>query len=217
VDELGMRTAVAKTAVMMSDAGLAEGFGHVSARFREGFIITTVDPLGTASADSVIVVANAASAPSGGGGAPLETPMHAQIYMARPDVHAICRGHPESVVVWGVGTEELPLFHGLGGLAGVRVGIHDDVDLITSADQGSAVAASLGIDMSVILRANGCLSTGASLLEALTRLYFLEERARVAIAIDDSATPIDWGGRLRHTAPELPRAMAWMQAAFSDE
>ena len=183
MDELAIRIEVANTAVMMSNAGLAEAFGHVSARFEDGFIITTVDPLRTASADRVIVVPDAGSAPSGGGGAPLETPMHAQIYLARPDVHAICRGHPESVVAWGVGTKDLPVFHGLGALAGRHVGVHDDVDLITSADQGAGVAASLDEDMSVILRANGCLATGATLLEALTRLYFLEERGRVAMAI----------------------------------
>ncbi len=199
---------------MMAEAGLAEAFGHVSTRWKAGFLITSVAPFITADSEDVILVPDSNQPPSGAGGAPLETPMHAEIYLARTDVEAICRGHPPAVVIWGVGTDELPLLHGLGALAGSRVPVHLDVDLISSPGQGSAVAVTLGDESSVILRANGCLSVGATLLEALTRLYFLEDRARVALEPSNTGLVFDWGDRLRHTAPELIRAMAWVKAAF---
>jgi ribulose-5-phosphate 4-epimerase/fuculose-1-phosphate aldolase len=96
------------------------------------------------------------------------------------------------------------------------VAVHPDVDLISTPAQGSALAATLGGDFSVILRANGCLSVGASLSEALTRLYFLEERARVALHAAGSGAGIEWGDRDRHTGAELARAMAWVEAAFGE-
>lgn len=202
---------------MMSAAGLAESFGHVSTRLAEGFLITTVEPFMTQSPEDVIHVADLSDPPSGGGGAPLETPMHAAIYRARDDVSAICRGHPPSVVAWGTGTESLPLAHGLGAMAGADVPVHPDVDLITTSAQGELVARTLGGGQSVILRANGCFAVGQSLLEALTRLYYLEERARVVMNSAGRGDDIEWGGRLRHTPPELKRAMAWVDATFGDQ
>lgn len=202
---------------MMSAAGLAESFGHVSTRLGEGFLITTVEPFMTQSPEDVLHVLDLSDPPSGGGGAPLETPMHAEIYRARDDVSAICRGHPPSVVAWGTGTESLPLAHGLGAMAGADVPVHPDVDLICTSSQGLQVARSLGDGPSLILRANGCLSTGSSLLEALTRLYYLEERARVVLTSSGRSDDIDWAGRLRHTPPELKRAMAWIEATFGEE
>jgi ribulose-5-phosphate 4-epimerase/fuculose-1-phosphate aldolase len=198
----------------MARAGLAEAFGHASARFQDGFIITSVDPFITQGPDDVLVVTDIHNPPSGGGHAPIETPMHAAIYLARPDVSGICRGHPPSVVDWGVRTDSLPLLHGLGAMAGEKVSVHGDVDLISSGEQADAVATSLGDDFSIILRSNGCLSVGTDLLEAVTRLYYLEERARVALEPRNRDLTVDWGSRLRHTPPELSRATAWIQATF---
>lgn len=214
MDERTARESVTRTARMMSRAGLAEAFGHVSARLGDGFAITSTLPFTAAGPDDVVMVADANHPPSGGGGAPLETPMHAAIYLARPDVGAICRGHPPWVVSWGVGTDNLPLLHGLGALAGRRVGVSPDVDLISTLSQGTAVAEVLGNDHAVVLRANGCLTVGTTPLEALTRLYFLEERARVAISSPAGRQERDWETRLRHTSAEMPRAMAWVEAVF---
>jgi ribulose-5-phosphate 4-epimerase/fuculose-1-phosphate aldolase len=214
MDEQAVRQSIATTARMMSAAGLAEAFGHVSARWKGGFAITSTLPFAVAGPEDVVVVSDAGAPPSGGAGAPLETPMHAAVYLARPDVGAICRGHPPTVVAWGTGIEELPLLHGLGALAGTRVAIHPDTDLVTTVSQGNEVAATLGEDQSVILRANGCLAVGATLLEAVTRLYFLEERARVLMEAPAGARETDWGARLRHTGAELERAMAWFDATY---
>ena len=181
MDERTARAAVAATAQMMESASLAESFGHVSARWGDGFLITSTRPFSVADADDVVRVDHSAAPPSGGRNVPLETPMHAVLYLTRSDIGAVCRGHPPAVVAWGTGTGDLPLLHGLGALAGVTVPVHPDVDLITTPRQAAALAATLGSGSSLILRANGCLAVGAGPLEALTRLYYLEERARVAL------------------------------------
>lgn len=212
--EAETRQHVVDAAMTMARAGLAEAFGHASARFEDGFVITSVDPFITQGSEDVLLVTDMDTPPSGGGHAPIETPMHAAIYLARPDVSAISRGHPPSVVDWGVRTDPLPLLHGLGAMAGENVSVHGDIDLISSAEQSKAVATSLGDDFSLILRSNGCLSVGSDLLEAVTRLYYLEERARVALEPRNRDLNVEWGSRLRHTPPELTRAKAWIQATF---
>ncbi len=213
-----LKTEVAATARMLAAAGLVEAFGHVSARLSgEGFLITPTLPLLDAVADTVITVDGAdAVVDDPAGAAPLETPLHAAIYRARPDVAAICRGHGPAMVAWGVTVEDLPLQHGLGAIAGVRIPVHPDVDLIASAESGQRAAATLGPHHGVLLRANGGLAVGTDLVEAATRLWFLEERARVALATAPSAgADIDWGNRHTHTAVELRRAKAWFAARFA--
>ena len=213
-----MRDEVAATARMLAAAGLVEAFGHTSARTGDGFAITSTRPMRAATADDVLLVG--ADGPISGpiAEAPLELAMHAAVYASRADVGAICRGHPPSVVVWGAGTGELPMLHGLGGMSGRTVRVHDDIELIKTADAAAAVAATLGSDHSVILRANGCLSVGTDLLEAATRLWFLEERARVVLAARGvgavPADPAAWERRLGDSPAELARAKQWFRAEF---
>lgn len=213
-----LKTEVAATARMLAAAGLVEAFGHVSARLDgDGFLITPTLPLLDAVAGAVITVDGAGTVVDNpAGAAPLETPLHAAIYRGRPDVAAICRGHGPAMVAWGVTVEDLPLRHGLGAIAGVRIPVHPDVDLIASAESGERAAATLGPHHGALLRANGGLAVGADLLEAATRLWFVEERARVVLAAAPPAgADIEWGHRLTHTGAELRRAKAWFAARFA--
>lgn len=213
-----LKSEVAATARMLVAAGLVEAFGHVSARLDgEGFLITPTLPLLDAVADTVITVDDAgAVVDNPANAAPLETPLHAAIYRARPDVDAICRGHGPAMVAWGVATEDLPLRHGLGAIAGERIPVHPDFELIASTEAGEGAAATLGPHHGVLLRANGGLAVGADLIEAATRLWFLEERARVVLAaVPGAVTDIDWEHRLAHTGIELRRAKAWFSARFA--
>jgi len=218
-----LRSAVASTARMLASAGLVEAFGHVSARTPTGFLITSTSPLFEATADDVIGVESGVPASGPTGAAPLEMPMHAAIYDARPDVAAICRGHPPYVVTWGVADEPLPLLHGLGGMAGRTVRTHPDIELVKTAESGESVARTLAEDSCVLLAANGCLAVGADLLEAATRLWYLEERARVVVQVRNAGlTPATvreytWARRLLDSSPELVRAREWMRRTFAPD
>ncbi len=218
-----LRSAVASTARMLASAGLVEAFGHVSARTPTGFLITSTSPLFEATADDVIRVESGVSIGGPTGAAPLELPMHAAIYDARPDVGAICRGHPPYVVTWGVSAEPLPLLHGLGGMAGRTVRTHPDIELVKTVEAGESAARTLGDDSCVLLATNGCLAVGADLLQAATRLWFLEERARVAVQVRSAGlTPVTvreytWDRRLSDSAPELVRAREWMRRSFASD
>lgn len=214
-----IRDAVAATARRAVAAGLIAAFGHVSARLPDGaagvIAITSTRPLARTTAEEVIVVAGDGTPVAGPvDDTPLERAMHLAIYDARPDVGAICRGHPPAAVAWGAGLEPVPLLHGLGAMAGAAIRVHPDVDLITTPESGRAVAATLGADHAVLLRANGALAVGATLDEAATRLWYAEERAAVALAAGPAAKEAapDWAPRWRHVPAELRRAVAWFRA-----
>ncbi len=212
--------AVAFTARMLAATGLVEAFGHVSARTPDGFLITSTRPLFEAAEEDVIAVEGGTPVAGPVNYVPLETPMHAAIYQARPDVGAICRGHPPYAVTWGVSTEPLPLLHGLGGMAGRVVPSHPDIELIKTPGAGQAVAETLGDHASVLLAANGCLAVGEDLSEAAARLWYLEERARVAVQVRMAGlatAPVrsyTWDRRLQDSVPEMVRAKQWMHHSF---
>ena len=175
-------TEVASVARLVAAAGLAEGFGHVSARLAGGgFAITSTAPLGSADEGSVIALAGARRRRRAPRGLPLEAPAHAAIYAARPDVGAIVRVHPPSVVVAGLSGELPPVTHGLAGLSG-EVALLDDPQLVDGPERAAAAAAALGAADCLVMRANGALAVGPDLATACVRAWFLEERARVWLA-----------------------------------
>ena len=213
-----LKAEVAATARMMSAARLVDAFGHASARLPGGgFLMTSTAPLLTTTADTILTVGDSGEAIDAPAGKPLEIVIHAGIYRARPDVGAVCRGHGAAMAAWGERGPEVPLMHGMGGLAGEVVPVHPDLDLITTLDSGDRMAATLGDNRSMLLLANGGLAVGADLLEAATRLWYLEERCRVAVETAGLPQPVGaWAQRLSHSAPELIRAKAWFAARFGD-
>lgn len=214
------RADVASTARMVAAAGLVEAFGHVSARIPSGFLITSTRPMLDATVDDVIAVESGNPLAGPVDELPLETPMHAAIYEARSDVGAICRGHPPFAVVWGIITERLPLLHGLGGMAGAVVRVHPHIELVKSTEAAAEVAETLDEDFGVLLQSNGCLSVGKDLLEAATRLWFLEERARVVVQARSAGLGMMgrrervWRRRLEDSDAELVRAKEWMLRTY---
>ncbi|MEO3785449.1 class II aldolase/adducin family protein [Actinocorallia sp. B10E7] len=214
-----VREEVARTARMIAAAGLVEAFGHVSARLPDGVAITSTRPMDAARAQDVVLLDASGEAVGGAlDDVPLEIRLHLEIYAARPDVMAICRGHSPAAVAWGASDADLPALHGLGLLAGRRVRVHDDIALISDLRRGRAAAERLGPDSALLLRANGGLAVGATLTEAATRLYALEERARVALAPTPPAarpvTEAEWDAREPDSAVELVRACRWFAHRF---
>lgn len=210
---------VAAAARMLAAAGLVEAFGHVSARTPGGFLITSTRPMQDARAEDVIEVRGGRPVSGPAEALPMEAPLHAAVYGARPDAEAVCRGHPPYAAVWGAGAEALPLLHGLGGMSGAAAPVHPDLELIKTPEQAEAAAGALGGGWSLLLRANGCLTVGGDLLEAAVRLWFLEERARIAVQARRAGVAPEegssaWSRRLEDSDAELVRAKAWFLSAY---
>ena len=206
---------VAEAARIIAGAGLVEGFGHVSARDRDGILITATRPLGAAGAADIHRLDASGAASVQATDVPLEAPMHAAVYAARPDVNAICRTHSPAAVIAGAHGEVPPLGHGLGGLAG-EVRPCGRTDLVTDREGGEQVAAALGPADCLLIRGNGAIATGSSLAEAVVRAYYLEERCLVGEALgpDQGFSEQELAARRRWFEQETARAWAWMHWRF---
>lgn len=207
-----MRAEVAEAARIVAGAGLVEAFGHVSMRAGDGFLITSTLPMGEATAESIHEIGPGGKAIEGAENVPLETPMHGAIYAARPDVEAICRTHSPAAVRAGARGVVPPLVHGLAGLAG-KVSVCGRVNLVTDELSGDEVAGDLGQDDCVLIRGNGCVSTGGSLAEAVVRARYLEERCLTGEGFSQAET-IDAEtlvSRSEWFEKEMVRSWAWMR------
>lgn len=202
---------------MLSRMGLVEGFGHVSARDREGgFAITSTAPMATATAAQVLVLDGAGQVREGDpGSCPLEAPLHSAIYSARTDVGAVCRTHSPHAAAWAARRSPPPLVHGLGGLAG-DIAVHDDSDLVSDRRAGEDAARSLGGADCLLLAANGAACCGEDLPAAAVRAWYLEERSAMAdrAAGAEPLTAEAATRRARHHTAEAGRAWKWLQTRF---
>jgi len=217
--ESGIRpTEVAEAARIIAGAGLAEAFGHVSARAGECFLITSTTPMAAAGPADIHLLDADGNAAEGAADAPFEAALHAAVYAARPDVNAIRRTHSPAAVRAGARSEVPPLLHGLGGLAG-GVRLSGRTDLVTDAEAGREVAADLAEADCLLIRGNGSIATGSSLPQAVVRARYLEERCLVGEG-PDSGSGLDQGeldARSRWFEKESARAWAWMRWRYAGD
>ncbi len=178
----------------------------------DGFLITATRPLGAAGPADIHRADRDGTAPPSAADVPLEAPMHAAVYSARPDINAICRTHSPEAVRAGAGGQVPPLTHGLGGLAG-EVRLSGRIDLVTDAEAGREIAEALGGADCLLIRANGAIATGAGLAGAVVRAHYLEERCRVSAGIPAGRAipPEELEPRSRWFEKESARAWAWMK------
>ena len=215
---LSARTAA--VARILARVGLVHAFGHVSARSPDGFVITpTFPPLAAVAEGDLLAVAPGGSLQDGDGQRlPLEAPMHAAIYAARPDVGAICRIHGRATAAWASRPEPPPILHGFGGIV-EPVAAWPDPDLVSDAAAGAGVAEALGSGRAILLRGNGGLTVGCDLPEAAARAWCLEDRCEVAERTAGAGRSIsaqDLVRRARWYNAETARLWSWMLATYGD-
>lgn len=161
---------------------LVHAYGHVSARIDENhFVVTPAFPLGrTELFTSLVECSIDAALPKG---ALPEVLMHREIYKARADVAGICRFQSPSVIALSAIGKTPRALHGLGAYFAPSAPLWDDPLLVRDPERASAVAKSLGNSRAIVLRGNGALTVGASVKEAACHAYFLEDAARVELAV----------------------------------
>jgi HCOMODA/2-hydroxy-3-carboxy-muconic semialdehyde decarboxylase len=73
--------------------------------------------------------------------------------------------------------------HGPGAYFSPPAPLWDDPQLLRSDDQASALAEQLGASRAIVMRGNGAIVTGATLDEAVVLSWYLEDAARVELAV----------------------------------
>jgi ribulose-5-phosphate 4-epimerase/fuculose-1-phosphate aldolase len=162
--------------------GLVTAFGHISARAgSESALITPSRPLGSLRDDEQLLELSleAEELPPG---VPGEAWIHWAIYRGRADANAVCRAQPPTATAFSVAATSIRALHGQGAFLGEVVPVHEDARLVRSKELGLQVAERLGGGSAVLLRGNGAVTVGATVGEAVARMWVLEASARLNLA-----------------------------------
>ncbi len=124
--------------------------------------------------------------------------LHREIYLQRPDLHAVCHAHPPYALAFACARRQLPATM----MPEAVVVLGGDVPVAPYATPGTAeVAASVQGPIrthdALLLANHGAVTAGADLTTALRRMETLERVAQVALL----ATPL--GGGVRLTRSEV--------------
>jgi ribulose-5-phosphate 4-epimerase/fuculose-1-phosphate aldolase len=107
----------------------------------------------------------------------MEFHLHAGIYRARPDVHAIVHGHPQwSTYLSMAGQPYLPVY--AQGALLHPMPLLDTPASINDPDIADRLATVLGDRPAAMLKSHGTAVTGADIIEAFVLATYLEENVR---------------------------------------
>lgn len=169
----------------LGNAGLVHAYGHCSVRLDPShFLVCASEPLGSIKpGEDGTVVPVEGALPEGVLG---EVRIHQQVYALRPAVNAICRIMPPNIMA--LSTQHLtPLCrHGLSAYFANDIPLWKDPSLLRSDPEARKLAQTMGERPAIVMRGNGAVIAGHSLEEAVTFSWFLEDTARVEMAVRQS-------------------------------
>jgi HCOMODA/2-hydroxy-3-carboxy-muconic semialdehyde decarboxylase len=215
------RRSLAEANHVLVDQRILDAFGHVSVRCADdpgAFLLSRNLAPGLVGPDDVqrITLDGTTDDPRP---SYLELWIHAEVYRARPDVHAVVHSHSPAVIPFGVAKTPLrPVLHMAGFLAPevpvfeVRDTLGPASDLlIRDARSGAALAASLGQASVVLMRGHGSTAVGATLQEAVYRAVYTEVNAGVqaeALQLGEPAylTDEEAAATVASITPQIARA-----------
>ena len=173
---------VRQAARALGAAGLVNAYGHCSARIDDAtFLVCAPRPMGMiALGEAGTVVPVDGPLPEGVLG---EVRIHQQVYRRRPDVGGIARSFPPNVVALSAMRTTPSPRHGFGAYFSPPPPLWDDPLLLRSDEQAAGLAEQLGTARAIVMRGNGAVMTGATLEEAVVLSWYLEDAARVELAV----------------------------------
>jgi L-fuculose-phosphate aldolase len=124
-------------------------------------------------------------------GAHLETVMHLETYLARPEVGAVIHTHPEYSIALGATECGLELLSHDGLLFPDGVPVFDETTgLVTTPQEAKGVARALGGGRAVLLRNHGILVAGEDISWAVLAAITLERAARIQFIARTLGNPV---------------------------
>lgn len=161
---------------------LVHAYGHCSVRLdAQHFLVCAAKPMGTIlPGEPGAVVPVTGALPDGVLG---EVRIHQQIYARRPEVGAVCRIMPPQTGLLSLLRRTPRPRHGFGAYFAPGPALWDDPRLLRDDAAAARLAATLGSGKAIVMRANGAVVCGDSLVEAVALSWFLEEAARVEVGL----------------------------------
>ena len=187
---------------ILADAGVLDGFGHVSARNPGNpgrFLMSRSLAPALVTADDIMEFDLDGNAIDAKGRAVfLERFIHAEIYKARPDVGSVIHTHSPGVIPFPVSKTPLrPVYHNPAFLAAgvpvwdIRTGFSSTDMLVRNAEIGRSLAQALADKPVVLMRGHGDVAVGPTVRAAVFRAYYTDVNARLqmqALALGGEVT-----------------------------
>ena len=113
-----------------------------------------------------------------------ERVIHGGVYLARPEVNAVCHHHAPSVMPFCISGEELKPVNHLGATMGDRAPFWDARDefgntnlIVAKPEEGASLARALGPHWIVLMRRHGATVAGKTLQELVFRTIYVSRNA----------------------------------------
>ena len=177
---------------ILAREGVVDAFGHVSIRhpaFSDRFILSAARaPECLEVGDLMEFTLEGAPIEPAGRKPYAERFIHAAVYEARPEVHAVVHNHSPSVIPFGItGTPLRPVMH-MSASMGTQVPLWDsrtsfgDTNLlVTNLPMARDLAAALGDRPVALMRGHGCVVAGRSLRDVVFNSVYLELNANLQL------------------------------------
>lgn len=179
-EELALRRAVIETARELNSRGInVNKSGNISARFRDGFLITpTGVPYETLLPEDIVFIDLESGGSQGRRLPSSEWEMHAEVYRARTDAGAVAHSHSAYATALACQNMPIPAFHYMVAAAG-----GDSIDVVPYETFGThalavRAAESLRKKNACLLEHHGSLAIGKTLAKAIQLLAEVENLAR---------------------------------------
>jgi HCOMODA/2-hydroxy-3-carboxy-muconic semialdehyde decarboxylase len=180
LDGLQLKLRIASRA--LARGGLVHAYGHCSVRVdAKRFLVCAPKPMGTllpGEAGDLVPVSG--ELPDGVLG---EVRIHQAIYRTRPEIGAVCRIMPPHIGTLSVLRRTPRPRHGFGAYFAPMPPLWDDPRLLRDDAAALRLADAMGPAKAIVMRGNGAVVVGTSLVEAVALSWFLEEAARVEVAL----------------------------------
>ena len=179
-EDLALRRAVIETARELNSRGInVNKSGNISARFRDGFLITpTGVPYETLLPEDIVFIDLESGGSQGRRLPSSEWEMHAEVYRARTDAGAVAHCHSAYATALACQNMPIPAFHYMVAAAG-----GDSIDVVPYETFGThalavRAAESLRKKNACLLEHHGSLAIGKTLAKAIQLLAEVENLAR---------------------------------------
>ena len=163
---------------MLERADYIDHNGHCSARRDASsfYINSGASARGALTVDDIVAIDFDGKLVEGTAKPPLEFPIHAEVYRVRPDVNAVFHTHPKwSTFFTMTGVKYQPVY-AQGVLLG-DISLMDSPLSVNTRAMGEKMAAILGKNPAVLLKAHGVVAVGADIVECFALAAYVEENA----------------------------------------
>ena len=175
-----LRQQLADALSMMERAEVIDFNGHMSCRLpgTDHILINSGKSVRSALTAADIIEIDLEGRPIGHDVVPpMEFPLHAAIYRARPDVNAVAHTHPVwSTLFSSVGEPVRPVTMQAAVMGPVQ--LFPKTASINNPELAAELARALGPHRVIMLRSHGAVSVGADIVEAFVIAIYLDETAR---------------------------------------